>query len=75
MSRHSRRGRYRVYYRDNDPRRAGYDLVRTPFGERAVPRGQGWREASKWWLFRMLGWAVLIVALWAIADIIIGALR
>lgn len=32
----------------------GYDIVRTPFGQRAVPLGAGWREAAKWALWRTL---------------------
>lgn len=39
-------------------RRAGWDEVRTPFGLRIVPRGQGWYEAAKWALWRAVAWAV-----------------
>jgi|GEM_PF-2739456 len=45
-------------------KQAGWDEVSTPFGLRIVPRGQGWREAAKWamwrWVVRMLGWALVI---------------
>ena len=36
----------------------GFDTVRTPFGWRSVPRGQGWAEASKWAMLRLLGQAI-----------------
>jgi len=44
-------------------RHAGYDVVRTPFGERIVPRGQGWAEAAKWTLWRALSWVLAIALL------------
>jgi hypothetical protein len=44
-------------------RRAGWDEVRTPFGLRIVPRGQGWREAAKWALWRVLSWVIGAVIL------------
>ena len=44
--------------------RPGFDVVRTPFGERFVERGAGFREAAKWAFVRLLGYAVL----WASAT-------
>jgi len=47
-------------------RRPGWDVVRTPFGERLVERGAGFGEAAKWALVRLLGYAVLLgLAFWA----------
>ncbi len=50
-------------------RQQGWDEVRTPFGIRIVPRGEGWREAAKWALFRGAVWwgglsLLAIMAVW-----------
>lgn len=48
----------------------GYDIVRTPFGARAVPRGRGWAEAGKWAAFRILtqviAWGAVAVLAWTV---------
>jgi hypothetical protein len=70
-----RRGRWPTRYRPMPAwRRSGWDIVRTPFGERIVPRGQGLRESAKWALLRGLAWIgsaiiLLIAALWIHAFI------
>lgn len=63
----SRRRRHRTA-RHRSP---GWDIVRTPFGARLVPRGRGWAEAVKWTLWTTatlaLAAAALAVIAWAAA--------
>jgi hypothetical protein len=56
MSRRHRRDRRR-------PESHGWDTVKTPFGFRTVAKGQGWSEAAKWGMLRLLGQIVLFGAL------------
>jgi hypothetical protein len=56
-------------------RGAGWDVVRTPFGERFVPRGEGWREAAKWSAFRLAAAAAGIALLLALLILIHSAIR
>lgn len=45
--------------RSRSSRSRGFDTVKTPFGWRSVPRGQGWTEASKWATLRLLAQVIL----------------
>jgi len=63
----SRRSRFFSAQWRRPRRKTGWDVVRTPFGERFVERGAGFREAAKWALVRLLGYAVLLgLAYWAV---------
>ena len=71
MSHHRRRPR---------PSRArGFDTVGTPFGWRSVPRGQGWAEASKWAMLRLLAqgvfWGGIIALAWVLLAKIASTLH
>ncbi len=70
--------RHRAHRRRRRRPPLGWDIVRTPFGQRAVPLGRGWREGAKWALLRTAGWLVwlaCLIGLAAYADRLIRTIR
>ena len=53
-----RRHEQHRHRRRHHTERPGYDIVNTPFGQRAVRLGHGWREATKWMLWRAAAWLI-----------------
>jgi hypothetical protein len=71
MSRPRSRRRHR---RRRRPAR-GWDIVRTPFGQRVVPIGRGWREGTKWALLRTLWWLSCLIGLAAAVHHLASTIR